>query len=234
MAPPGESARASERDHDILVAPRRHRLRRPRTLSETRAAACIFASWRASRCDATPRSCTQTAHASPTSSSKPALTDKPVVRKCIERIMSKTGLNLADANAVLRHMLRIDQLHKQMGPSRGEHRVVAPTSSFEEMVRSGEWKQSARSPLRVALSQPAPTSSTTSPTTSPPTSPPTTPRPEQAVVTRIPPDRHPAKVADQPSLRPDGNSCTDVSSSPASSCADGLMLLSTTAFAYAH
>ena len=164
------------------------------------------------------------------SSSKPALTDKPVVRKCIERIMSKTGLNLADANAVLRHMLRIDQLHKQMGPSRGEHRVVAPTSSFEEMVRSGEWKQSARSPLRVALSQPAPTSPTTSPTTSPPT----TPRPEQAVVTRIPPDRHPAKVADQPSLRPDGNSCTDVSSSPASSCADGLMLLSTTAFAYAH
>ena len=168
------------------------------------------------------------------SSSKPALTDKPVVRKCIERIMSKTGLNLADANAVLRHMLRIDQLHKQMGPSRGEHRVVAPTSSFEEMVRSGEWKQSARSPLRVALSQPAPTSSTTSPTTSPPTSPPTTPRTEQAVVTRIPPDRHPAKVADQPSLRPDGNNCTDVSSSPASSCADGLMLLSTTAFAYAH
>ena len=157
------------------------------------------------------------------SSSKPALTDKPVVRKCIERIMSKTGLNLADANAVLRHMLRIDQLHKQMGPSRGEHRVVAPTSSFEEMVRSGEWKQSARSPLRVALSQPAPTSPTTSPTTSPPT----TPRPEQAVVTRIPPDRHPAKVADQPSF-------TDVSSSPASSCADGLMLLSTTAFAYAH
>ena len=160
------------------------------------------------------------------SSSKPALTDKPVVRKCIERIMSKTGLNLADANAVLRHMLRIDQLHKQMGPSRGEHRVVAPTSSFEEMVRSGEWKQSARSPLRVA----SPPTTPTSPTPSQPT----TPRPEQAVVTRIPPDRHPAKVADQPSLRPDGNSCTDVSSSPASSCADGLMLLSTTAFAYAH
>ena len=160
------------------------------------------------------------------SSSTPALTDKPAVRKCIERIMSKTGLNLADANAVLRHMLRIDQLHKQMGPNRGEHRVVAPTSSFEEMVRSGEWKQSTQSPLRVALSQPAPTS--------PATSPPTTPHHEQAVVTRIPPDRHPAKVADQLSLRPDGNSCTDVSSSLASSCADGLMLLSTTAFAYAH
>jgi hypothetical protein len=160
------------------------------------------------------------------SSSTPALTDKPAVRKCIERIMSKTGLNLADANAVLRHMLRIDQLHKQMGPNRGEHRVVAPTSSFEEMVRSGEWKQSAQSPLRVALSQPAPTS--------PATSPPTTPRHEQAVVTRIPPDRHPAKVADQLSLRPDGNSCTHVSLSLASSCADGLMLLSTTAFAYAH
>lgn len=161
------------------------------------------------------------------SSSKPTLTDKPVVRKCIERIMSKTGLNLADANAVLRHMLRIDQLHKQMGPNRGEHGVV-PASSFEEMVRSGDWKQSARSPLRVALSQPAPTSPTTS------TSPPTTPRHEQAVVTRIPPDRDPAKVADQLSLRPDGNSCTDVSSSPASSCADGLILLSTTAFACAH
>ena len=159
----------------------------------------------------------------PPFSSKPELTDKPVMRKCIEQIMSKTGLDLADAKAVLRHMLRMDQQHKQMGPSRGEHRVVAPTSSFEEMVRSGEWKRNARSPLKDALSQPAATSPTTSPSP--------TPRNDQPLVTRIPPDRHPAEVTIQLSLRPDSkDSCTDVRSR----CADGLVLLSTTAFAYAH
>ena len=152
---------------------------------------------------------------------KPELTDKPVVRKCIERIMGKTGLSLQDAKAVLRHMLHKDQQqHERVGTNRGEHRIVAPTSSFEEMVRSGEWKPHAPPPLRDAISQPT--------ATSPTASPPLTPRNDQPLVTRIPPDRHPAEVSLELSLRPDGKDIPDKSG-----CADGLMLLSTTAFVYA-
>ena len=154
--------------------------------------------------------------------SKPDLPDKPVVRKCIERIMGKTGLSLPDAKAVLHHMLRTDQQHKQVGPKRGEHRVVAPASSFEEMVRLGEWRRHAR-PLREAIPQPAATSPTTFP-------PPTLPN-DQPLVTRIPPDRHPAEVTVQLSLRPDGK---DGRTHVKAACADGLMLLSTAAFVYAQ
>ena len=153
-------------------------------------------------------------------SSKPDLTNKPVVQKCIDQIMSKTGLSLTDAKAVLRHMLRTDRQHRQMGPNRGEHRVVAPTSSFQEMVRSGEWKRQARTPLRDVFSQPAATSRTTSP--------PLMPRhDEDPLVTRVPPDRHPAEIILQLS-RPDG--CLELKSR----CTDGLLLLSTTASALAR
>ena len=173
---------------------------------------------------------------------RPRLEAKPAVRKCIEQIMRKTGLSARDAKLVLNHMLRQD-MHQKKG-ERGADAV-----SFEEMVRGGEWRlpnqarpnavlqpslpNSPRSSLTVAVS---PSSSPSlSPSSSPPTSP--TPRDDEPIVAHVvrgcasaaAPDEA-AKSTLQMSAKPDGQNVVDLNSS----CTDGLMLLSTTAFVCAR
>ena len=156
------------------------------------------------------------------------LEDKPVVRKCIEQIKRKTGLSADDAKLVLHHMLRQDVQGKKTGNlAEGGASAV----SFDEMVQSGEWRTPARTPLHPITQPSLPPPASPSPTTSPPL----TPRDDEPLVAHIVPGRASAErdastITLQLSVKPDGQNIVDLKSS----CSDGLMLLSTTAFVYAR
>ena len=160
---------------------------------------------------------------------KGGLEGKPVVRKCIEQIMRKTGLSADDAKLVLHHMLRQDVQGKKTGNlAEGGSSAV----SFDEMVQSGEWRTPTRTPLHPITQPSLPPPASPSPPT---TSPPLTPRDDERLVAHIVPGRASAErdastITLQMSVKPDGQNIVDLKSS----CSDGLMLLSTTAFVYAR